>query len=248
MARSFTQEVEQIVQRVRHVEVANSSLADSTKTSNGDLDGHSVRSSMSAVSAALISSSRPREAEALEAVLQKAFESPSFGGLGLQRDSKASQTQHKEILFLVEAWLESLNSQDKAHDYSCFHAQPSKEARPMTLAQKIFAQHALSALPSTGLAAGDVIRVGTDWIIASELSWSAMLRTYQDIGKPGIWRNDRLWIAGDHVAHPTIYEVCLPEPPRSPQLTKGKRNRKSSSSSKPPSSPRTSSKWSTTRA
>ena len=31
-----------------------------------------------------------------------------------------------------------------------------------------------------------------------------MSRTYEELGSPGIWRNDRFWIAGDHVVHPTI--------------------------------------------
>lgn len=31
-----------------------------------------------------------------------------------------------------------------------------------------------------------------------------MARTYQELGSPGIWRNDRFWLAGDHVVHPTI--------------------------------------------
>ncbi|KAK3333795.1 hypothetical protein B0T19DRAFT_419173 [Cercophora scortea] len=38
--------------------------------------------------------------------------------------------------------------------------------------------------------------------MASELSWSAMEQTYDALGQPGIFRNDRLWIAGDHVVDP----------------------------------------------
>lgn len=34
-----------------------------------------------------------------------------------------------------------------------------------------------------------------------------MERTYNELGKPGIFRNDRLWIAGDHVVEPRINEV-----------------------------------------
>jgi len=45
----------------------------------------------------------------------------------------------------------------------------------MTLAQKIFAQHVIGEMPSYGLKAGDVVRVGVDWILASELSWSVRL-------------------------------------------------------------------------
>ncbi|KAE8158559.1 hypothetical protein BDV40DRAFT_291663 [Aspergillus tamarii] len=51
--------------------------------------------------------------------------------------------------------------------------------------------------------AGTVVRVGLDWILSSELSWQGMSRVYEDeLGSPGIWRNDRFWLAADHVVHP----------------------------------------------
>jgi hypothetical protein len=31
-----------------------------------------------------------------------------------------------------------------------------------------------------------------------------MEREYDTLGKPGIWRNDRFWLAGDHVVDPRI--------------------------------------------
>ena len=31
-----------------------------------------------------------------------------------------------------------------------------------------------------------------------------MEREYNSLGKPGIWRNDRFWLAGDHVVDPRI--------------------------------------------
>ena len=31
-----------------------------------------------------------------------------------------------------------------------------------------------------------------------------MARTYKELGSPGIWRNDRFWLAGDHVVHPDV--------------------------------------------
>ena len=74
----------------------------------------------------------------------------------------------------------------------------------MTLTQKIFAQHALSQLPESGLSTGSVVQVGLDWILASELSWAGMARVHTALGSPGIWRNDRFWLAGDHVVHPNV--------------------------------------------
>ena len=34
-----------------------------------------------------------------------------------------------------------------------------------------------------------------------------METTYEALGKPGIFRNDRFWLAGDHVVDPRIKEV-----------------------------------------
>ena len=31
-----------------------------------------------------------------------------------------------------------------------------------------------------------------------------MERTYETLGKPGIFRNDRFWLAGDHVVDPRV--------------------------------------------
>lgn len=33
-----------------------------------------------------------------------------------------------------------------------------------------------------------------------------MERTYEHLGKPGIYRNDRFWLAGDHVVDPRVNE------------------------------------------
>ena len=75
----------------------------------------------------------------------------------------------------------------------------------MTLAEKIFAAHDVARRGE--VRPGDVIRLDVDWVIASELSWYGMEKTYNALGKPGIFRNDRLWIAGDHVVDPRVLHV-----------------------------------------
>ena len=75
----------------------------------------------------------------------------------------------------------------------------------MTLAEKIFAAHDVARRGE--VQPGDVIRLDVDWVIASELSWYGMEKTYNALGKPGIFRNDRLWIAGDHVVDPRVLHV-----------------------------------------
>ena len=34
-----------------------------------------------------------------------------------------------------------------------------------------------------------------------------MEKVYEGIGRPGIFRNDRFWLAGDHRAEPELYNV-----------------------------------------
>jgi hypothetical protein len=36
-----------------------------------------------------------------------------------------------------------------------------------------------------------------------------MKKGYESLGKPGIFRNDRFWLAGDHIVDPRIKEVPL---------------------------------------
>jgi hypothetical protein len=36
-----------------------------------------------------------------------------------------------------------------------------------------------------------------------------MERTYDGLGKPGIFRNDRFWLAGDHVVDPRVNDRPL---------------------------------------
>jgi hypothetical protein len=39
------------------------------------------------------------------------------------------------------------------------------------------------------------------WMVA-KLSTKGMERTYELLGRPGIFRNDRVWLAADHVVDP----------------------------------------------
>ncbi len=57
--------------------------------------------------------------------------------------------------------------------------------RPMTLTQKILAAHARN-LARPYVQAGDVLQIGVDWTIASELAWNGMERTYSLLTTPSI--------------------------------------------------------------
>lgn len=74
-------------------------------------------------------------------------------------------------------------------------------AKPMTLTQKILAQHAIR-LPRPWVEAGDMLRIKVDWTIASELAWNGMDRTYSLLGRPAIHNPDRFYLALDHTVDP----------------------------------------------
>ena len=73
--------------------------------------------------------------------------------------------------------------------------------KPMTLTQKILAAHARN-LPRPWVQAGDVLQVGVDWTIASELAWNGMERTYSMLGRPKLHDKDRFFLAVDHTVDP----------------------------------------------
>src|ERR1700704_4479402 len=75
------------------------------------------------------------------------------------------------------------------------------DRRPMTLTQKILAAHARN-LPRPWVQAGDVLQVGVDWTIASELAWNGMERTYGLLGRPKLFDKDRFFLAVDHTVAP----------------------------------------------
>lgn len=96
-------------------------------------------------------------------------QSADFGGLGFKTDQELNLQEEGQVVFLVSAWLESLNSEDRAKKpLETLSARP-KGRRGMTLSEKIFAAHDIESRGE--LKPGDLVRVDVDWIMASELSW-----------------------------------------------------------------------------
>ncbi|OQU96221.1 Aconitase domain-containing protein [Cladophialophora immunda] len=145
------------------------------------------------------------ESDMVEVVVERGLERKELGGLGLNCSQILGEGDIKELLFLVEAWLESLNSQERTHR-SVRPGLQTRQAtvRPMTLAEKIFVHHMAGGCPGRGVQEGDVITVAVDWVVTSEAGWFAMSKTFDEMKATEIWRNDRFWIAGDHVVDPRI--------------------------------------------
>ncbi|PVH95116.1 aconitase [Periconia macrospinosa] len=146
------------------------------------------------------------ESQAISHVSDLCVTDIDLGGLGLQNagwaDTSAAQLENAE--FLVDAWLAAIDSAMQEPVLPLEHKRPG--TRPMTLAEKIFAHHALSGARADGVRAGDLVRVAVDWIIASEVTWVGMKKSMASVGQaPRAWRNDRFWLAGDHVVDPRNY-------------------------------------------
>jgi hypothetical protein len=110
------------------------------------------------------------EAGALRDVRELATLSTDFGGLGLRPNGETlSEQDTSELLFLVSAHLEAVNSAERAKAPLKPLSQRPQGRRGMTLAEKVFAAHDIDQKGE--VKPGDVIRVDVDWILASELSW-----------------------------------------------------------------------------
>jgi hypothetical protein len=132
----------------------------------------SILEVLSTVSLALSSASKTREAEVVEYIIAKCNDTKPFGGLGLSDTSISEESERNDVLFLLESWLTALNSQDHVNKGPSPVARKLGTVRPMTLAEKILAQHTVGGCPVEGVRAGDVVRVALDWVIASELTWT----------------------------------------------------------------------------
>ncbi|KAL5336609.1 hypothetical protein BJX70DRAFT_389805 [Aspergillus crustosus] len=62
--------------------------------------------------------------------------------------------------------------------------------------------HAGVGLTRPDVRPGEMICVKVDWTITSELLWAGMEKTYDQMGRPRPYRNDRLWLAVDHTVDP----------------------------------------------
>ncbi|GAB9465453.1 hypothetical protein Gpo141_00002860 [Globisporangium polare] len=75
--------------------------------------------------------------------------------------------------------------------------------RPLTLPEKILTNWAVG-LAKPEVEPGQMLCVKAQWTLACEITWKSMDKTYQDMGRPRIWRNDRFWLAVDHTVDPRV--------------------------------------------
>ena len=119
------------------------------------------------------------EADALGSALEKCMDPIAYGGLALGDSTTLTADDKADVMFQVEAWLVAVNSVEKARQLPSTISVRAETTRPMTLAQKVLAYHAIDGCPVEGLLTGHFIRISVDWILASELSMMVSgTRTY----------------------------------------------------------------------
>lgn len=114
----------------------------------------------------------------------------------------------KALMHNLDYYLEALNSAESAASLkiqspatpTASLSAPSSQ-RSMGVIEKILT-HAGVGLLKPEVQPGDMICVKVDWTLTSELLWAGMEKTYDQMGRPRPFRNDRLWLAVDHTVDP----------------------------------------------
>jgi len=152
-----------------------------------------------------------REATAVENAVRKTLDDYETPGMGLEfrtRDLGGSKTTAEvgaKVLEVLDVLLEGLNSVDRTATIPrALLVSKPEGRRPMTMCEKIITHAAINLSAPGHVKPGDMVCVSVDWTIASELTWKGMDKTYELMGRPEIYRNDRFWLAIDHTVDPRI--------------------------------------------
>ncbi|KAH7376605.1 hypothetical protein B0T11DRAFT_272671 [Plectosphaerella cucumerina] len=152
------------------------------------------------------------EADALSKAIRRTLDPIELVGSDCRTvdlGGKASANEFMDtLLHNLDYYLEAVNSAEAAGERvvaspadSGIFMPPSPGQRPMGVIEKILT-HAGIGLKTPEVRPGDMICVRVDWTITSELLWAGMEKTYDQMGRPRPYRNDRLWLAVDHTVDP----------------------------------------------
>lgn len=146
------------------------------------------------------------QAEALRYAIEKTTDAFAFDGSNMLPVSAGGAHPDPEFLDTVVAnfafFLEAVRSQqtiERSHlPHSPIHTWP---IRPMNVIEKILTNSAVG-LTTPHVSPGQMICVGVEWVLTSELLWAGMEKTYNQMKRPRPHRNDRTWLAVDHTVDP----------------------------------------------
>ncbi|KAM0328536.1 hypothetical protein ACHAQA_004943 [Verticillium albo-atrum] len=152
------------------------------------------------------------EADALSKAIRRTLDPPELVGSDCRTvdlGGKATANEFMDtLLHHLDYYLEAVNSAETAGervvsspaDSGIFMPEEAPR-RPMGVIEKILT-HAGIGLKKPEVQPGDMICVKVDWTLTSELLWAGMEKTYDQMGRPRPYRNDRLWLAVDHTVDP----------------------------------------------
>jgi hypothetical protein len=151
------------------------------------------------------------EANAIDNALRRTLDPPELIGSNVQLGDFGGTATPDEFMetFLDQLmyFLEAANSIDQLYQPpmpptpSEEDSRQSAKRRPMSVVEKIITNSALG-LSTPEVTPGQIVCVKVDWTITSELLWAGMEKTYDSMKRPHLYRNDRVWLAVDHVVDP----------------------------------------------
>ncbi|KAJ2328496.1 hypothetical protein GGI00_004175, partial [Coemansia sp. RSA 2681] len=155
-----------------------------------------------------------REANIVELAVRRVLDSDELNGWCIRTKDLGGAATTVEVgdavVRAVTPYAEGLNVEDRTIAAALLLDRPAGR-RGMTLCEKIIAHHAIGLAAPGDVKPGDMVCVGVDWTIASELTWKGMDKTYNAMGRPGVNRNDRFWLAVDHTVDPRIMDQAKPK-------------------------------------
>lgn len=155
------------------------------------------------------------EAVAVEDAVRKVLDDPETAGYGFRtRDlggEKTTKEMGDKILESLERELLGLNNAEAAPIVRDLALSRPSGRRGMTISEKIIAHNAIGLSSPGNVKPGDMVCVSVDWTLASELTWKGMDKTYDQMGRPTVFRNDRFWLAIDHTVDPSINDQPKPK-------------------------------------
>jgi 3-isopropylmalate dehydrogenase len=153
-----------------------------------------------------------QEADALHQAIRRTLDPVELIGSNARtvdlHGSTTVEAFFDKLMTNFDNYLEAINSVELAAERlhqlpASFPSHPGSPAgrRPMGIIEKILT-HASIGLERPWIEPGQMVCVKVDWTITSELLWGGMEKTYDQMGRPRPYRNDRLWLAVDHTVDP----------------------------------------------
>ncbi|KAJ5429265.1 Aconitase/3-isopropylmalate dehydratase large subunit alpha/beta/alpha subdomain 1/3 [Penicillium cf. griseofulvum] len=122
---------------------------------------------------------------------------PSTGGTASSEEFMSTFMTHLD--YYLEAASSYVGSRGALK--ASLSPRPMHQRRPMGIIEKILT-HAAVGLSKPEVQPGEIICVKVDWTLTSEILWAGMEKTYEQMGRPRLHRNDRMWLAIDHTVDP----------------------------------------------